>query len=114
MRRSRDEPPAESHAPARDAVMKGFAVWRAGRASPVPSPLRRPRRSLWAILTGRRPPDPYLLDDARLQAVIAEVREAHPRFELDETWPAPKGLVLSHDYAEAAEDAPPVQRARRG
>ena len=114
MRRSRDEPPAESHAPARDAVMKGFAVWRAGRSTPVPSPLRRPRRSRWAILTGRRPPDPYVRDDARVQAVIADVRDAHPRFELDETWPAPKVLTLSDDDDAAAEDAPPVQRARRG
>ena len=85
MRRRRDEPPADSHAPSRDSVMNGFAVWRAGRASPAPSPLRRPARSLWAILTGRRPPNPFVLDEARLQAVISEVRETHPRFEIDET-----------------------------
>ena len=43
MRRSRDEPPAESHAPTRDEVMKGFAVWRAGRSAASPSPVKPPR-----------------------------------------------------------------------
>jgi len=119
MRRSRDEPPSDSHAPTREEMMKGFAVWRAGQATPVQSPLRRPRRSLWAIITGRRPADPYVMDDARVQAVIAEVRDTHPRFELDDALPAPKVLTLSDDddAAEAdpkAEDALRRRRARRG
>lgn len=85
MRRSRDEPPADSHAPSREEVIQGFAVWRAGRSSPAPSPLRRPRRSLWAILTRRRTPNPYGLDEARLEAIVSELRETHPRFEIAET-----------------------------
>jgi len=85
MRRSRDEPSADGHAPTREAVMQGFAVWRAARPAPPQSPLLWPRRSLLAILTRRRPPDPFRLDDARIEALAAELRQTHPRFEIDET-----------------------------
>lgn len=113
MRRGRDEPASEVHGPARQAMMQGFAVWRAGRPAPCPAPIRRPRRSFLDWLTGRRPADPFQMDDARVQALVAELRETHPRFELDETLPAPKGLYLSSDEAIAPPPAT-APRARRG
>lgn len=106
MRRSRDEPPAESHAPTRDEVMKGFAVWRAGRSAASPSPVKPPRRTLWAILTGRRPPNPFRLEETQVMRIVADLRAEHPRFELDVAADEPAAPAL----AETA--APPIQDRR--